>query len=150
MEMYQKVSLIIAFSAVGIVVIYLYYKSIRDYYRMQRRDKAAEEIYKSHLASATPGYAYCRNVQTIGVSRFGDALIKVRVELDVYTGGLQHYIAVVPWSINWMHLGKLTADLEIAVRVDIGDKTLVYPAVHWLKFDITEEVGLFKDLDKQA
>jgi len=145
--MYQKVSLVIAFAAVGIVIIYLYYKTIRDFYRMQRRDRAAEAIYQSHFSSAMPGYAYCRSVQTSGVSRVGDGMIKVQMELDVYPGGLQHYKTIVPWTINWMNLGKLTSNLEIAVKVDIKDKNLVFPAVSWAKFDITEEMNLFQDIE---
>jgi hypothetical protein len=149
MEMYQKVSLVVAFSAVGIVIIYLYYKSIRDYYRMLRRDRAAEKVCQAHFAAARPGYAFCRRLHTTGVSRYGDAMVKVLMELDVYTGGLQHYIITVPWLINWMHLGKLTAELEIAVRVDSEDKNLVYPAVPWARFDVTEDIKLFDDLNNQ-
>lgn len=141
--MYQKVSLIIAFSAVGIVVIYLYYQNIRDFYRLRRRDKEAEAVFLTRFKTARPGYAYCRSAQTTGVSRFGDGMIKVKVELDVYSGGLTHYVTVVPWAINWMNLAKLQADIQIAVRIDNEDKNLVYPEVKWTAFDITEEIPLF-------
>ncbi len=148
MELYQKVSLIIAFSAVGIVVIYLYYKTIRDFYRLRRRDNEAQAVFLSRFKTAKPGYAYCRGAQTSGVSRFGDAMIKVRLELDVYPGGLTHYVTVVPWTINWMNLGKLQANVQVAVRIDNEDNNLVYPDVRWASFDITEEILVFENNNK--
>lgn len=142
MEMYQKISLIVAFSAVGIVVIYLYYKNIREFYRLRRRDKEAEAVILSRFKIARTGYAFCRIAQTTGVSRYGDGMIKVKLELDVYPGGLTHYITEVPWIINWMSLHNLQTGIELPVRIDAEDKNLVYPEVSWAAFDITEEIPL--------
>ncbi len=139
MEPHQKVSLIIFFVIIGGLIVFQYIRVIRNYYRVQKKDKVAEFLHRQRFAKATPARASTRTIQATGVSRIGSGMIKVKLELEVSGNGFQHSIMDATWIVRWLDYYRCTPGNSFPVRIDAEDKKLVYPDVTWAMYDYTQE-----------
>lgn len=139
MEVHQKIGLLTAFVIVGGLILFQYIRVIRNYYRLQRRDRSVLNIYQERFEKAHKAKAICRAVKATGVSRVGNGMVKVVLGLEVFPGGLQHSTEITTWIVRWTDFAKLSSPEEIAVRIDAQDSRLIYPDIPWAHFDYTED-----------